>query len=783
MYKNINKAVVFGAGVMGASIAGLVASVGVEVVLLDIVPPQGLNDEEKAQGLTEDSYEFRNRFALAGLDRIKKPRNNMTLSKGAVHNVRVGNTTDNLDEIDDADWVVEAVSERIDIKQNVLKQIAPHRKADAIVSSNTSGVNCTNIVAPMDDEFKKYFMGTHFFNPPRWMALFEMIPTKWTEKAPYERMQHFAEHGLGKIVCHAKDTPNFVGNRIGVFAAVTALRLSEKYDYDIPTIDKLTGPIMGHTNAATCKTCDMVGIDILNAVAGNVLAVSTDPREKVEYDTPQFVKDMVADGNLGDKVKHGFYKKDKDADGKRITLCYDWKKKEYIQKKADELPAMDAAKEHAGADNKYQFMCFGDTKEQQFTYEFNKTLMLYAARLVPEIADDFREIDKALNSGFNWPYGVFQMWDELGVRKTCDAWAADGEEIPKWVLDMLASGKETFYVKGAETSPYLKLTGSTEVMGNDDASLRDMGDSVLCCEFHCTANAIGEGVGEMILAGVDKLRGDDWVGMVVGNEGKNFCAGADLFTIYSLAVDKEWDKLDALIRKLQDGTKALKLSPRPTVSAPFGQTLGGGCEVAMHCQASVPTTDVFMGLVEFGVGLVPAGGGCSELLRRIMDRCWDTEKTSRYNAVKALWGSIAQAKVNMSADFAIENGYLDKGTYIERCKAKQLQSAKEQVLYMAAHDYRYGADPTIKVVGDYGYGAIAYDILMAKNGNFMSDHDVKIATKVAHIVTGGDLPYGAEVPLQQIRDLEREAFLSLAGEEKTQERIMGMLTNGKAVRN
>lgn len=779
MIKNINKAVVFGAGVMGASIAGLVASVGVEVVLLDIVPPQGLTDEEKANGLTEDSYEFRNRFALAGLDRIKKPRNNMTLSKGAVKNVRIGNTTDNLDEIDDADWIVEAVSERIEIKQSVLKQIAPHRKADAIVSSNTSGVNCTNIVSPMDDEFKKYFMGTHFFNPPRWMALFEMIPTKWTEKAPYERMQHFAENGLGKIVCHAKDTPNFVGNRIGVFAAVTALRLAEKYDYDVPTLDKLTGPIMGHTKAATCKTCDMVGIDILNAVAGNVLAVSTDEREKVEYDTPQYIKDMVADGVLGDKVKHGFYKKEL-VDGKKTLFCYDWRNKEYVQKTADELPAMDEAKKAA---NQFEYMCFGDTKEQKFTYEFNKTLFLYSARLVPEIADDFREIDKALNSGFNWPYGVFQMWDEIGVRKTCDAWAKDGEVIPQWVLDRLAAGKEKFYDEGPIASPFLKLSDCKVVRENDDASLLDMGDGVLCCEFHCTANAIGEKVGEMILEGTELLKGNDWVGMVVGNEGKNFCAGADLFTIYSLAQDKEWDKLDALIRGLQEGTKALKLAPRPTVSAPFGQTLGGGCEVAMHCQASVPHTDTFMGLVEFGVGLVPAGGGCSELLRRIMDRCWDTQKTSRYNAVKALWQAIAMAKVNMSADFAIEAGYLDKGTYIERNKAKQLQSAKEQVLWMASHNYRAGADPTIKVVGEYGFGAISYDLLMAKNGGFMTDHDVKIATKVAQIITGGDLPYGAEVPLQQIRDLEREAFLSLAGEEKTQERIMGMLANGKAVRN
>lgn len=777
--KNINKAVVMGAGVMGASIAGLLASVGVEAVMLDIVPPQGLTDEEKAKGLTEQSPEFRNRFALAGYDRIKKPRNNMLYCKGAIKNVRVGNTTDNLDEIETADWVIEAVSERIDIKQSVLKQIEEHRRGDTIVSSNTSGVNVTNIVSALGDDMKKYFMGTHFFNPPRWMALFEMIATKWTDKAAYERMQYFAENSLGKVVVHAKDTPNFVGNRIGVFAAVTALRLSEKYGYDVPTLDLITGPIMAHPKSATCRTCDMVGLDILQNVAGNVLAVSTDEREKVEYDLPQFVKDMVTDGHLGDKVKHGFYKKEI-IDGKKAILCYDPKTKEYIQKKADEVPAIEEAKASA---NKYEYMNWGDAPECKFTYEFNKTLLLYAARLVPEIADDFREIDKALTAGFNWTLGVFQMWDKLGVRRCVEAWQKDGEEIPKWVLDMLASGQEKFYAAGPAESPFINLKKCDVVKENDDASIRDLGDGVLCVEFHSTANAIGEKVGDMLVEGTEMLKGDDWVGMVVGNEGKNFCAGADLVTIVTLAQDKEFDKLDKLIRALQDGTKALKYAARPTVSAPFAQTLGGGCEVAMHCAASVPHTDTFMGLVEVGVGLVPAGGGCSELLVRMMDRCYNTEKKSRYDAVKAVWQNIMTGKVNVGADAAIEAGYLSKGTYVERNKAKQIQSAKEMVIWMANHGYRPGAEGTVKVMGDYGYGAIAYDMLMMKNGNFASEYDYHIGQKIAHIVTGGDLPFGAEVPVQQIRDLEREAFLSLAGEQKTQDRIVGMLMNGKPVRN
>ncbi len=779
MYKNINKAVVFGAGTMGASIAALLASVGVETVMLDIVPPKGLNDDEIAKGYTTDTYEYRNRFTLAGIDRIKKPKNMLLYSKGAIKNIRIGNTTDNMDEVSTADWIIEAVSERIDIKQSVLSNIAKYRKGDAIVSSNTSGVSVTKIVDGLDPELQKYFMGTHFFNPPRWMALFEMIATKWTDKDAYDRMQYFAENSLGKVVVNAKDTPNFVGNRIGVFAAVSALRLAEKYDYDIPTIDLLTGPIMAHPKSATCKTIDIVGVDILNAVAGNVLAASSDPREKVEYDPPEFLKQMIEDGNIGDKVKHGFYKKDI-VDGKKVLFCYDPKTKTYIQKKADDVPSIAEAK---ASDNKYAYMTYGDTKEQKFTYEFNKTVLLYAARLVPEIADDFKEIDKALTAGFNWDLGVFQMWDQIGVRKSCDLWAKDGEQIPQWVLDRLAAGKETFYEAGSETYKFLKLNGTKEIVSNDDASIRDLGDGVLDCEFHCTANALTEGVGEMVLQAEDMLHSNDWLGLVVGNEGKNFCAGADLFTIYSLGVDKEWDKLDALIRKLQAATRGLKYAPRPTVSAPFGQTLGGGCEVSMYCSASVPQTGTFMGLVEFGVGLVPAGGGCSELLRREMDRCFDTQKKSRYDAVKKTWQNIFMAKVNVGADAAVEEGYLDKDTYVERNKDKQLQSAKEQVIWMANHNWRPGAEQPIKVCGDYGKGAIAYDLLCMKNGNFVSDYDVHIGEMLANILTGGDLPYGAEVPMQQIRDLEREAFLSLAGEEKTQERIMGMLSNGKPVRN
>jgi 3-hydroxyacyl-CoA dehydrogenase len=779
MSNYINKAVVMGAGVMGASIAGLLASVGVETVMLDIVPPNGLTEEEKAAGLTENSPEFRNRFSKAGYDRVKNPRNNMLYSKGKLKNLRYGNTTDNLFEITGADWVIEAVSEKVAVKQSVLKQIAPYLNHDTIISSNTSGVNVHSIVEGLNSEIKRCFMGTHFFNPPRWMALFEMIATEWTDKTLYASMQRFAEDTLGKAVVHAKDTPNFVGNRIGTFGGVTSLKLAEKYGYDFPTLDLLTGPIAGHPKSATCKTNDMVGLDVFLDVAGNVLSATTDEREKVDYEPPQFVKDMVADGHWGDKVKHGFYKKEV-IDGKRVTLCYDPKTKTYIQKKADEIPSIAAAK---ASGNKYEYMNYGDTKEQKFTNDLNKATMLYAARLVPEIADDFKEIDKALTAGFNWDHGIFQMWDKIGVRRSVEQWQSQGEEIPQWVLEMLASGQENFYAGYVEEQKYIRLKGCNIVKGNDDASIKDLGDRVLCVEFHSMANAISDGVGEMLMEASYMLKSDDWVGLVIGNEGKNFCAGADLFTILGMAQDKKWSQLDKQIQALQAITKTLKFAARPTVSAPFQQTLGGGCEIAMHCAASVPHTDTFMGLVEVGVGLIPAGGGCSELLVRMMNRCYNDQKKSRYDAIVDCWQYIMSGKVNTGADAAIEAGYLSRDTHVERNKAKQIQSAKETVIWMANHGYRPGCDGTIKVAGDYGYGAIAYNLAMMKNGNFASDYDIHIGEKIAHVITGGDLPYGAEVAIDQIRDLEREAFLSLAGEEKTQERIVGMLTNGRAVRN
>lgn len=693
--------------------------------------------------------------------------------------MKIGNMTDNMDCLADADWIIEVVVEQLDVKKTVMKQIADYAKPTAIISSNTSGVSITKIVEDMPDDFKARFLGIHFFNPPRYMGLYEMIPTEWTSKETMDQMANFGANALGKTIVYAKDTPNFVGNRIGVYAAIRNMHLAERYGYDLQTVDYLTGKVMGHPKSATFKTADLVGLDILANVSKNVVERCNEEKEKEEYSLPTYVQELVANGALGDKVKHGFYKKDA-ADGKPATLTYNYKTKEYEVIKAQKFESVEAA---LASDNKYVAMAYGETEECKFYWESLKATLLYSAKLVPEITDDFRETDKALLSGFNWEVGAFQTWDKLGVRRATEKMQAEGETVAKWVLDMLASGKENFYDTADENNEFIVLKNCYVVGGNEEALIRDLGDGVLCLEFHSKGNAIGEVVGNTIIEAVEMLKSDEWTGMVIGNNGKNFSAGADLVTILNLVQDGKFEILDKLIRMLQNATSALKYSPKPIVAAPFGAAYGGGCEVVMHCRSAVPFVETYMGLVETGVGLIPAGGGCTELLCRTMERCYDNSKMSRFNAIKTLWKNIMNANVNSSAFAAIEAGYLNKETHVEMRRDKLIDSAKEQVQWMAKQGYFSPVEPALEVMGDYGFGAILNDIEFMHDGGHISDYDVIIGKKIANVICGGNLPFGAEVRAQQILDLEREAFLSLAGEQKTQDRISGMLMYGKSVRN
>jgi len=780
MSKIVTKACVIGSGVMGANIAALLASVGMQATLLDIVPFNGLDEKEKAAGLTEDSLEFRNRLVNGAVAKLQKDKQMPLLGKGAIKNIRVGNTTDNLNLMEDADWIIEVVVERLDIKKSILKQINAHAKADAIISSNTSGVSITKIVEDMDDSFKARFMGTHFFNPPRWMGLFEMIPTKWTSKETIETMAHVGGDILGKTCVYAKDTPNFVGNRIGCFGAAQVMQLTEKYDYDLATVDYITGSVMGHPKSATFGTGDMVGMDIIANVSKNVIDSSKDAKEIAEYTMPAYVIELMEKGFLGNKSKQGFYKKDV-IDGKKVK--YQWNYKTHDYDIIEDKVVLDTVKAALKSANKYEAMAYGEDKECKFYWDCVKGICIYSAKLVPEIADDFREIDKAIRTGYNWEDGPFQMWDKVGVRRAVERMQAEGETVAPWVLDMLAKGKETFYTAEDAKSPYIRISEKTVVSENDDCSLRDLGDGVLGLEIHCTGNAIGQNVGDIVYEAIERMDREDWKGMVIGNDGKMFSAGADLLTIWQMGCDKEFAQLEQLIRKLQGATSAMRYSKKPIVAAPFGQTLGGGCEVMMHCPNSVAFSETYSGLVEVGVGLIPAGGGTTELTRRLMERCFGDTKTDRYSAIMAAFQYIATAKMNMSAYEAIENGYLSKGTVVEMTRDKLVSSAKREVLTLADRGYMPPVKQSVKVVGEFGYGMLLAGIEMARGSGQMSEHDEYISKFIARAITGGDLPYGTEVSIDQLHDIECEGFLALAGTEKTQDRIMAMLSNGKPLRN
>lgn len=780
MERKINRAAVLGAGVMGSGIAGVLAAAGVHVLLLDIVPGE-LTEKEKAQGLTEQSEEFRNRFALAGLKNIKNPRSGMLFSREQADLIQVGNMTDDMEQLSKCDWIIEVVVERLDVKQSVMSQIAAHRKPGSIVSTNTSGVSIQAICAGQDEEFRRHFLGTHFFNPPRYMKLFEMIPIPDTDPDVVRFMDAFAARELGKGVVYAKDTPNFIGNRIGTYAVMDCMRMMEAYGYNIPTVDLLTGPVMGRPRSASFKTADMVGLDIFQHVAGNVRDNVTDPGERAGYTLPAFVDELIAAGALGDKAKHGFYQKAV-VDGRKVRLAFDLDTRTYAPLEAEELPAVKAA---LRSENKYAAMAYGEGKENRFYWETLKHVLLYSAAKVPEIADDFRMIDKALIWGFNWEKGPFQIWDALGLERSVKKMREEGEQIPAWVQEKLDRGEGRFYTEQAEKSPFLVLDHKAQpvVAESEVATLLDIGDGVLCLELHTKGNTIGEPFMDMVNRGLEELESGSWRGMVIGNQGKNFSAGADLTEILRLATEGRWDTLSTLIAKLQNTTSALKYASRPVVAAPFAMTLGGGAEIAMHATAAVPCGETYLGLVEAGVGLLPAGGGTKELLVRAVSGCADQSKMSLLPIVKKVWKTIATAQTSTSGFDAVAKGFLSPDTRVVMQRERLIERAKQKVLELADWDYHIPAAHPVKVLGDYGRAAIMYDLELMEKGNFVSLHDSLIARKIAWVLTGGDLPAGTMVSEQYLLELEREGFLSLCGEEKTRQRISHMLTTGKPLRN
>lgn len=779
MIRAINKAAVIGAGVMGSGIAALLAGVGVEVKLLDVIPKE-LNEIEKKKGLTTESAEYHNRFAQAAWDRITNPKSGMLYHNDQVRLITVGNTSDNLDDLVDCDWIIEVVVENLDVKKQLMETIAQYRKPGCIVSSNTSGVSVASIVEDMPQEFKAHFLGTHFFNPPRMMRLFELIPTPDTSPEIMTFMKHYGQRVLGKGIVVAKDTPNFIGNRIGVYSLVNAVQKMKQYDLDIPTMDQITGVVLGRPKSATFRTLDMVGIDVFVNVAQNMVNGIEDPDEQKAYSVPAFVHELVGAGALGDKSRKGFFQKN-EVNGKKANSYWDDITGQYVILEPKSLESVDRATKSS---NKYEEMVYAEALENKVAWEHLKDVLIYSAQKVPEITEDYTMIDKAMVWGYNWEKGPFQIWDAIGVEKSVQKMKAEGAVIPGWVETRIASGEKTFYKGEQQSGPYLRIDHKKMqvVKGNEDASLRDLGEGVLCLEFHSHGNSLSPKAMEVIADASEALQ-NDWYGLVVGNQMNNFSLGANLKDIAAYIDRRAWSELENYSRGLQNAMMGLKYAAKPVVAAPYGTALGAGAEIVMHAHQVAAQAELHMGLVETGVGVVPASGGCKEMLVRAVASCSNTSKVSQLPALKKAWRTIMMGMVSKNAHDAITKGYLNSTARVIMNPDAMIEEGKKMVLQMFENGYQRPIPSALPVLGDYGRTAILYDLQAMLDGGFISEYDAYIGKKLASVLSGGNAVAGTIVGEQYILDLEREAFMSLCGEEKTRERIQHMLQTGKRLQN
>lgn len=807
MKRSINKAAVLGAGVMGATIAAHLANVGIPTYLLDIVPNQLTPDEEK-KGLTLDSPQVRNRLSASAIKALLKARPAAFYVPENAALLTPGNFEDNMGVLSECDWIIEVVVERLDIKQNLFKKVEAHRKPGSIVASNTSGISINNMCEGLSEEFKQHFLGAHFFNPPRYMKLLELIPCNETSPDVMEFMRGFGERVLGKGVVICKDTPNFIANRIGVYGMCATVKAMVDFGLTVEEVDALTGRVIGRPKSASFRTLDMVGLDIMVHVAKNVYDVSTDPKEKAVFETPEFLQKMLENKWLGDKTKQGFYKKVKTEKGREV-LVLDYNTMEYRPKQKPKFASLEAAKQAGKTAKKMKTLLFGKDKGAEFSWAVNRDTLIYAANLLGEIADDIQSIDDAMKWGFNWDFGPFETWDILGVQEVAERIKAEGGQVPIVVEDLLASGRTSFYEQKEGIRFYYDQNTKEPVQeripdgviflaplkeqnkvikSNSGASLIDIGDGVACLEFHSKANSIGDDIVNMINYSVKEVE-QNYEGLVIGNFGQHFSVGANLFLVLMEAEDDEFDELDIMIDEFQKANMRLKYCKKPVVAAPHGMTVGGGCEICLHSHKVNAAGETYMGLVEVGVGLVPGGGGCKELAFRAADLMPPKSQVTvgGNNSVQPMinraFENIAMAKVATSGYEAIKFGYMRSTDRVSPNRDRIIGDAKRLVLNMAQEGFIPLLPQKMKAVGDAGFAAIELGIQTLVWGKQISKHDAKIAKKVAYILTGGGVTPGTEVTEQDLLDLEREAFLSLLGEPKTLDRMRYMLKYNKPLRN
>lgn len=791
--KHIQFAVIIGSGVMGAGIAAHLANAGIRTLMLDIVPKE-LTAQETKQGLTLEDAAVRSRIARDNRQKLLKQNPAPLASKQLIELIEVGNLEDDLDRLKEADWVIEVIVERLDVKQQLFATIEPFLREDAIVSSNTSGISIEAMREGRSESFNARFLGTHFFNPPRYLKLLELIPTRDTNPEVVQFMKQFAEERLGKGVVIAKDTPNFIGNRIGTYGLLVTMDEMKKGGYSIGEVDSVTGPLLGRPSSATFRTLDVVGIDTFVHVANNVYDLLPDGAEKETFAVPAEMKRLVDEGSLGAKSGQGFYKKA----GKQI-LELDLTTFEYVEKKALTEPSIGQAKALPGAKNKLKAVVFAKDRVGALLWPIHAKTLLYSAQLTHEIADDIKAIDEAMKWGFGWKMGPFETWDALGVEKTVAKMKQDGYDVPVWVDEMLAAGVTSFYNEDgqfydAKTQKYVGSTVNPKeirlrdvrksngvLLENNGARLMDLGDDVAVLEFTSKSNAIGVDIMQMIEQSIDLVE-KNHRGLVIANDGKNFCVGANLAMMLMEAEDENWFELDWIINKFQQSIQKIRYASRPIVVAPQGMTLGGGTEISLPAARMLAGLETYMGLVEVGVGLIPGGGGNVNTYRRLLENTPDG-LVNLEKAAQKTFENVAMAKVSKSAFEARELGYVRTVDQISMNRDHLTFDAKQLVLELDRTGYTAPAHAKIPVVGRAGKATLELATREMFYGGYISEHDLKIASKLAHVIAGGNVSFGTHVDEQYMLDIEREAFLSLIGELKTQQRMQHMLVKGKPLRN
>ncbi len=800
MEKKIKKAAVLGAGVMGATIAAHLANVGIPVLMLDIVPNQ-LTPEEEKKKLTLKDPAVRNRFAINGKQNLLKMRPAPLAVPEFARLIEVGNFEDHLSRLAEIDWIIEVVVENLKIKQELLKKVAAVRRPGTVISTNTSGIPIQDICAGMDPEFKQHFLGTHFFNPPRYMKLLEIIPLPETLPEVVRFMADFGERVLGKGIVYAKDTPNFIANRIGIFGMLYLMKTMADEGYTVEEVDAITGPAMGRPKSASFGTTDLVGLDTFAHVAKNLYENAPQDEQRDIFKVPEFIEKMIANKWLGAKTGQGFFKRTKTEAGKE-KLALDYKTMEYRPAQKVKFPSLDAARAAQGAGNKLKALVSADDRAGQFAWKVTSESLLYAAKRIPEIADDLYNIDNAMKWGFNWEGGPFEGWDAIGVEESVARMRKEGKAIPPLVEKLLRKHK-TFYEKkdgklyffDLKTGRYKKAPENPRIISlpalkerqkviksNAGASLIDLGDGVACLEFHTYMNAIGAEIIEMIYESL-KIVEKDFVGMVIGNQAERFSVGANLLAVVGEILKSNWKGLEAAIKTMQDAMMAMKFFEKPIVAAPHGLTLGGGCEVCLSSHRIVAALETYMGQVEIAVGLLPGAAGNKEVYIRCIEGIPDGVTCDLLPFLRKAFENIGMAKVATSAEEARKLGFLRPTDRVVANADHLLYEAKQTVLAMVQEGFKPRRPRLIPVAGDGGLAAVKYMANTMRMGGFISEYDEYIAGKLAYILTGGNVLSGAQITEQQMLDLEREVFLGLCGEKKTQDRISHMLKTNKPLRN